>query len=112
MGNPFATRRPSMVLPGRFMSVVYNENDRHGFPQVIRHPRPSRAERQAEQQRRRQESAATANADAPPTRTWRQRITAVNLVPRFTRNDRGYGANQGGSNAAPGTDVRMEEGRA
>lgn len=116
MVNPFATRRPSMVLPGRFMSVVHNENDRYGFPQVIRHPRPSRAERQAEQQRRRQESAATANPDVTPARTWRQRIPAPNLdffIPRFTRNDRGYSPNQGSvPNAVPSTDARMEEGRA
>lgn len=116
MTNPFAARRPSMVLPGRFMSIVYNENDRHGFPQVVRHPRPSRAETQAEQERQRQESAATANTDAPPARTWRQRFAAANLIPpipSFTRNGHGYGAHHGSvSNAATTSDTRMEEGRA
>lgn len=35
--------RTRMVLPGRFMTIVYAENnDRHGygFPQVVREPRP------------------------------------------------------------------------
>ena len=116
----FGPRRPSMVLPGRFMSVVYNENDRYGFPQVVRHPRPSRAERRAEQDRQRQESAATANPDAPPARLWRQRFAAVNLIPpipSFTRNGHGYGANHGSvadAAAAPEgvSAARMEEGRA
>jgi Ring finger domain len=120
--NPFvaarAIRRPSMVLPGRFISVVYNENDRYGFPQVIRHPRPSRAEMRAEQERQRQESAAT--TEAPPTRTWRQRFAAVNLIPpmpSFTRDGHGYGAHHGSvANAAATADgttaARMEEGRA
>lgn len=116
MTNPFATRRPSMVLPGRFMSIVYNENDRHGFPQVVRHPRPSRAERQAEQVRQRQESAAMPNPDVQPARTWRQRIAAANLIPpipSFTRNGHGYGAHHGSvSNPATTTDAHMEEGRA
>lgn len=122
MTNPFAARRPSMVLPGRFMSVVYNENDRYGFPQVVRHPRASRAERRAEQDRQRQESAATTtNADAPPTRSWRQRFASVNPIPpipSFTRNGHGYGANHGSVVNAAATSVdgttaaRMEEGRA
>lgn len=116
MTNPFAARRPGMVLPGRFMSIVYNENNRHGFPQVVRHTRPSRAERQAEEQRQREESAATANSDIQPARTWRQRFAATNLIPpipSFTRNGHGYGANHGSvSNAATTRDARMEEGMA
>lgn len=118
MANPFATRRPSMVLPGRFMSIVHNENDRYGFPQIIRHPRPSRAEIRAEQDRQRQESAAT--TEVPPTRTWRQRIANINVLPpmpSFTRDGHGYGAQHGSvSNAAARangtTAARMEEGRA
>jgi hypothetical protein len=117
MTNPFAARRPNMVLPGRFMSIVYNENDRHGFPQVVRHSRPSRAERQAEQQQQRQEAAAMTNPDVQPARTWRQRIAASNLIPpipSFTRNGHGYGANHGSvsnATAATSTPARMEEGR-
>ena len=33
-----AGRRPTMVLPGRFMSIVYDERDRYGFPRVVREP--------------------------------------------------------------------------
>ncbi len=88
VGAPFSGRRPSMVLPGRFMTIVYNENDRYGFPQVIREPRPSRAERRG---LRRASSAAfggssdaaeaTANVEAQGTAPnqnqtgpWRQRM--------------------------------------
>ncbi|KAL9623777.1 MAG: hypothetical protein Q9160_002008 [Pyrenula sp. 1 TL-2023] len=34
-------RRPRMILPGRFMTIVYSPNDRYGFPQVQREARPS-----------------------------------------------------------------------
>lgn len=29
-------RRPAMIIPGRFMSIVYHDRDRHGFPLVVR----------------------------------------------------------------------------
>lgn len=34
--------RSRMILPGRFMTIVYADNDRrgYGFPQVVRHQRP------------------------------------------------------------------------
>lgn len=34
-------RRPRMILPGRFMTIVYSPNDRYGFPQVQRESRSS-----------------------------------------------------------------------
>lgn len=34
-------RRPRMILPGRFMTIVYSPHDRYGFPQVQREARPS-----------------------------------------------------------------------
>jgi hypothetical protein len=96
--NPFSGRRPSMVLPGRFMTIVYNENDRYGFPTVVREPRPSRAERN--QMRRassaafrteREASDATANAalsNENQRSGWRQRLTNIRL-PYSHRSVRG-----------------------
>ena len=87
--NPFSTRRPSMVLPGRFMTIVYNENDRYGFPTIAREPRPSRAERNqmhrassAAFRPDREASNAAANAATSNENQrggWRQRLTNVRL---------------------------------
>ena len=87
--SPFQGRRPSMVLPGRFMTIVYNENDRYGFPTVVREPRPSRAERNrmrrassAAFRNDRDPSDATANAPAENETSrpgWRQRLTNIRL---------------------------------
>lgn len=38
------SRRPRMILPGRFMTIVYSPNDRYGFPQVQRESRSSRGQ--------------------------------------------------------------------
>ena len=93
--NP-AGRRPTLVLPGRFMSIVYDENHRYGFPQVVRHPRPSAADtnRTASESTaggisRRSTNAGQAeqNPNGEATngrRTWRQRMGNVrfpNIMP-------------------------------
>jgi hypothetical protein len=116
--NPFSTRRPSMVLPGRFMTIVYNENDRYGFPTVVREPRPSRAERNQVHrassstfQANREASDATANAatnNENQRSGWRQRLANIRLP---------YPHRSGGQDQAEGTpDVpspaQLEAGRA
>jgi hypothetical protein len=95
--NPFSGRRPSMVLPGRFMTIVYNENDRYGFPTVVREPRPSRVERDrtrrassAAFRTERDASDATANAatnNENQRSGWRQRLTNIRL-PYSHRSER------------------------
>jgi hypothetical protein len=102
-GNPFSGRRPSMVLPGRFMTIVYNENDHYGFPTVVREPRLTRAQRN---QMRRASSAtfgtirvtseATASVatDNENQRSgWRQRLTNIRLPypHRSARQDQASG---------------------
>lgn len=116
--NPFSGRRPGMVLPGRFMTIVYNENDRYGFPTVVREPRPSRAERNqmhrassAAFRSDREASDATANP-APNNdnqRTgWRQRLMNI----RLPYPHRGGGQDQAaGSGDAP-SPAQLEAGRA
>jgi len=96
--NPFSARRPSMVLPGRFMTIVYNENDRHGFP---REPRPSRAERNqvnrassAAFRANREASDATANAatnNENQRSGWRQRLANLRLPHRSGGRDQAEG---------------------
>jgi len=80
-GGSFAGGRRPMVLPGRLMSIVYHENDRHGFPQQ----RPGRAERRAERDRQVQiDAAVTQTQNGAERRTWRQRLGGVhvpNLIP-------------------------------
>lgn len=97
--NPFSARRPSMVLPGRFMTIVYNENDRHSFPTVVR---PSRAERNqvhrassAAFQANREASDATANAatnNENQRSGWRQRLANLRLPHRSGGQDQAEGA--------------------
>ena len=72
-------RRPAMIIPGRFMSIVYHDRDRHGFPLVVRAERRGQEER-GEQGRRpggdRQPSSTTApSQDGVETQpTWRSRF--------------------------------------
>ena len=108
--NPFGGRRPSMVLPGRFMTIVYNENDRYGFPTVVREPRPSRAERRAAMRRASSVAfdtdAETAAADAiaqarnqqqnaPPP--WRQRLFGNLRLPHSHTERRNEGQQENGT---------------
>jgi hypothetical protein len=96
-----AGRRPTMVLPGRFMSIVYDDRDRYGFPRVVREPRPprlSRSERrqQARDERQRQMSTATTVnpeselADATPQTTtqsgWRERLASIRIPNPYRNN--------------------------
>lgn len=117
--NPFAPRRPNMILPGRFMTVVYDENDRYGFPRVQREPRPSRADRRL---LRRASSAAfhtngevnnaTANAESgnlSQNNGWRQRLANI----RLPYPHRGGSRQNEGATAADGfTPAQLEAGRA
>jgi Ring finger domain len=80
-------RRPTMVLPGRFMSIVYDDRDRHGFPRVVREPRPSRSERRRQERERQISTATTVNAEGqteehPQPTGWRQRLR--NVVPTIS----------------------------
>ena len=116
--NPFSTRRPSMVLPGRFMTIVYNENDRHGFPTVVREPRPSRAERNqvhrassAAFQANREASDATANAatnNENQRSGWRQRLANI----RLPYPHRSGGQDQAGGTPDVPSPAQLEAGRA
>lgn len=60
-------RRPTMVLPGRFMSIVYDERDRYGFPRVMRQETPAeRRRRERREQRLRERHANGGTPDVPP----------------------------------------------
>ena len=124
-------RRPTMVLPGRFMSIVYDERDRYGFPRVVREPRPpqmTRAERRRQRhldlERTRSEvqrdatTVATENEDQTEVQpepqpepaqqsTWRMRLQNVRM-PRYPMTRRHV------SNGPPAdaTPAQVEEGRA
>ena len=85
--HSFGGRRPTMVLPGRFMTIVYNENDRYGFPQVVRQPRPlrergrfgrSRSVAATEGSSAHITSGAT-EGDGSEGRGWRERIRSIRL---------------------------------
>ncbi len=102
--NAFAGRRPSMVLPGRFMTIMYSENDRYGFPTVHREPRPGRQD--GRRSMRRASSAAfrtdgtaadaTANAagaNGTQSTGWRSRLPNIRLPfpHRRTQQDAAVG---------------------
>lgn len=76
-------RRPAMYIPGRFMSIVYHDRDRHGFPVVVRAERAGQGERQRE---RDLSAATTANGDVPETQsqtpTWRSRFAGLRIPGR------------------------------
>lgn len=124
--NP-AARRHTLILPGRFMSVVYNENDRYGFPQVVRHPRPARTRREQSlhqdeglggQSPAQQQQTQSSNDGGRERRTWRQRMANLhlpNVVPpvsslmRMERERRGrahenYNVNGRFHSANPGSE--------
>lgn len=71
-------RRPRMVLPGRFMTVVYNENDR--FPTVVREGRP----RQQRSRGRTQGLEGSNGYGTVQPISWRSRLRNVQL-PSFPR---------------------------
>ena len=87
-----STTRPRMVLPGRFMAVVYNENDR--FPSVVREHR-SRDQLQREQSNA---SGITGRENPTPASSgWRSRLPNIRmpaLPGRARRNDASNGTQQ------------------
>ncbi|EXJ88727.1 hypothetical protein A1O1_05659 [Capronia coronata CBS 617.96] len=62
MGNGRAGRRPAMIIPGRFMSIIYHDRDRHGFPLVVHAERPGQAERERQRQRQRRRVVTSTTA--------------------------------------------------
>jgi Ring finger domain len=102
--------RTRMILPGRFMTIVYAENnDRngYGFPQVIREPRPegestgrrwsrSRSVPNASQNTNTDNNLATQNNAEPqgeqqtPRRgsTWRERLRSMPTLPWISHGGR------------------------
>lgn len=71
-------RRPAMIIPGRFMSIVYHDRDRHGFPIVMRAERRGQQERE-QGRRQRGESLPSSNTAAgqegvETQSTWRSRF--------------------------------------
>lgn len=94
-------RRPTMVLPGRFMSIVYDERDRYGFPRVVREETPAqRRRRERREQRQRERSGQTEQTteattvppateiQEAPQQSWRSRLR----MPRIGGFNRGSGA--------------------
>ena len=85
IGGARPARRPAMFIPGRFMSIVYHDRDRHGFPVVVRAERAGQNNRGRE----REFSAATTvngeNADNQSQRpTWRSRLAGLRIPGRGT----------------------------
>jgi Ring finger domain len=123
-------RRPTLVLPGRFMSIVYDERDRYGFPRVVREPRPPRLSRSERRQQERDErqrqmsSATTVNAEPQttdvqqqPASGWRQRLANVR-IPNSVSGLRGNRGNEapeatmhGAAVSDPRTPAQLEAGR-
>ena len=81
--NP-AGRRPTLVLPGRFMRIVYPDDQRHRFPQVVRDPRPRTQSEPNADQPATNGQAAAADGNEQGRRTWRQRLGSLhvpNIMP-------------------------------
>jgi Ring finger domain len=94
--------RTRMILPGRFMTIVYAENhDRHGygFPQVVREPRPeeestgrrwsrSRSVPNASQSTNTNNNTSENNAEQQDEQqtqrrgsSWRERLRSIPTIP-------------------------------
>lgn len=74
-------RRPAMIIPGRFMSIVYHDRDRHGFPLVVRAERRDQQNEQQGQGGRRQHrerlpssNTAASQEGAETQPSWRSRL--------------------------------------
>ncbi|KIW64933.1 hypothetical protein PV04_07233 [Phialophora macrospora] len=79
IGNGRPGRRPAMIIPGRFMSIVYHDRDRHGFPLVVRAERRGLQEQDQERRQRGEtlpSSNAAANQDGAESQqqSWRSRF--------------------------------------
>lgn len=83
IGRGRTGRRPAMVIPGRFMSIVYHDRDRHGFPLMVRADRAGQSERQ-----RQRAPTSTNNPSNQGTNgsaqasSWRSRIPALRMPGR------------------------------
>ena len=106
--------RPRMVLPGRFMTVVYNENDR--FPTVVREPRVPRASRNGNGNATGTNSNPGSNATnvTPPPSDYRDWFRDLRLptwmsTSRFHRNGNNTSTPNPAQDATP---AQLEAGRA
>ncbi|EXJ77863.1 hypothetical protein A1O3_09022 [Capronia epimyces CBS 606.96] len=89
IGTGRGGRRPAMIIPGRFMSIVYHDRDRHGFPVVVRTDRPGQAERERRRQRQRMASSTTTveeglSADRRGRTGWWSRILQAVPPSRYS----------------------------
>lgn len=115
IGNGRPGRRPAMVIPGRFMSIVYHDRDRHGFPLVVRAERTDASE--GGRQRPRGLSATTtlngadpASQSQPQAGNWRSRLAGIRL-PGLNRPGQSHNSsNAANSDIAP-TPSQLEAGR-
>ena len=84
--------RPRMVLPGRFMTISYQEGrDRHGFPTVQRFPRLSRNRGNANPDAT---SPDATDAAAVPRRSARSRLFHLPSIGRWRRSHEPTGVDQ------------------
>ncbi|KAI1614401.1 hypothetical protein EDD36DRAFT_225728 [Exophiala viscosa] len=74
IGGGRAGRRPAMIIPGRFLNIVYHDRDRHGFPVVVRAQRTDQIAQQA------RPNAATDRQPQPES--WRSRLTGLRFLGR------------------------------
>jgi hypothetical protein len=72
--------RPAMVVPGRFLSIIYHDRDRHGFPVVVRQDRPGQQERERRQARDGIPSETMQQEGTQPT--WRSRLGGLRFGRR------------------------------
>jgi len=111
IGNGRAGRRPAMILPGRFMSIVYHDRDRHGFPLVVRAERTGPPARQRPRGPNLTATTTLNGTDIPSqSPNWRSRLAGLRIgrgrpVPTETAN-----SNRAAPEAAP-TPSQLEAGR-
>ncbi|OAP63959.1 hypothetical protein AYL99_03186 [Fonsecaea erecta] len=78
IGNGRPGRRPAMIIPGRFMSIVYHDRDRHGFPLVVRAERADQPAREQDRRRQRDRlpssNTAASQEGADTQSSWRSRF--------------------------------------
>ncbi|MCJ1377567.1 hypothetical protein MMC17_000662 [Xylographa soralifera] len=92
--------RPRMVLPGRFMTISYQEGrGRHRFPTVQRFPRISRNRGNADADAAFPDTADSIGAEAVPQRSARSRFFPTHRIPlpsigRWRRSNEATGMDQ------------------
>lgn len=82
IGGGRAGRRPAMYIPGRFMSIVYHDRDRHGFPVVVQTERQGRSGRTQQREANAPNTESEEIRHEPERATWRSRITGFRLPGR------------------------------